>query len=110
MTHPAPNDADSIVRYFEAEAACLHCGRPAGVLRSPGPVQRRGALFVPAGGGPAAPVRSLADRRCLDCGGPLCADPPEPRHAFKPAEIPPDRPRRGRPPAWLVAARRAAAS
>ena len=102
--------ADTLTRFYEAEATCIHCGRVAGRLRSTRPSAVAGALFLPADGAAGATIRSLADRRCRCCGGPLYVEGFEPRYAFKPADIPIDQPRRGRPPAWLVAARRAAAA
>ena len=101
--------ADSISRYYEAEAACMHCGRIGGVLRSRRPGSTDRALFVPVGSTQGARIDSLADRRCPGCGGPLYAESFELRYAFKPADVPIDKPRRGRPPSWLVAARRRAA-
>ena len=100
---------DSISRFYEAEATCMHCGRVGGVLRSVRLGPAAGALFVPADGGPAAKVGSLAAVHCSRCGGPLYAGAFEPWYAFKPADIPIDQPRRGRPPRWLVDARRRAA-
>jgi hypothetical protein len=100
---------DSISRYYEAEATCMHCGRIGGVLRSLRPGSTDGALFVPVGSTQVARIGSIADRRCPSCGGPLYAESFELRYTFKPADVPIDRPRRGRPPSWLVAARRRAA-
>ena len=100
---------DTISRFYEAEATCIHCGRLGGLVRSIRPAMVAGSLFVPAGGGQATRIRALAEVRCPPCGGPLYAEAYEPRYAFKPADVPIDQPRRGRPPRWLVAARRRAA-
>jgi len=100
---------DTISRFYEAEAGCMHCGRIAGLLRSRRPTSTDGALFLGAGGAAAIRIGSLADLRCPRCGGPLYAESFEVRYAFKPADIPIDQPRRGRPPRWLVAARQRAA-
>ena len=100
---------DTISRFYEAEAKCMHCGRLGGLMRSARPATLAGAVFAPAGGGRTARIDSLADVRCAQCGGPLYAEAFEPRYAFKPADLPIDQPRRGRPPRWLVEARRRAA-
>ncbi len=100
---------DTISRFYEAEAKCIHCGRVGGLVRSTRPAVVVGSLFVPVGGAKATRIKALADVRCPRCGGPLYAEAFEPRYAFKPADVPIDQPRRGRPPRWLVAARRRAA-
>ena len=100
---------DTISRFYEAEAKCMHCGRLGGLMRSARATTLSGALFAPAGGGRIARIGSLADVRCQQCAGPLYAEAFEPRYAFTPANIPMDQPRRGRPPRWLVEARRRAA-
>ena len=100
---------DTLTRFYEAEAKCIHCARRGGIVRSSRPALTAGTLFIPAGDGQPTRLRSLADVRCPRCGGPLYIEEFEVRHVFKPADVPIDQPRRGRPPRWLVAARRRAA-
>lgn len=51
---------DTISRYYEAEATCIHCGRLGGLVRSLRPAMVVGSLFVPAGGGEASGIKALA--------------------------------------------------
>ena len=97
----------TIESFREAEVKCLHCGCLAGLLR-----QRQGqpgasATFQNGHGGPPFVVTNLRALRCERCGGPVYTDEFEVRYVYPKFNAIEDRPRRGRPPKWLVEARRA---
>ena len=95
---------------YVVELCCLACGRDSGVLESrvwpwAGPV-----LLRPSDGQVAMTVCDWSRLRCAVCNGNVYAYADEVRirrvyHALSPDEL--DLPRRGRPPKWLVARRRA---
>jgi hypothetical protein len=98
-------------RVFIAEIVCLLCGREAGVAVAEhwpptGPI-----LFQPADKQEATQMRAWWRLRCVVCGGNTTAN----EVASRTARLEPSvdwrevRPRRGRPPKWLVEQRRAAA-
>jgi hypothetical protein len=96
----------AIVRYREAEVKCLHCGRTAGVLRQRHEVPGSPATFQDGRGGAPQAIKSLTSLRCVRCGGSVYTDEYEVRYIY-PKLGDADRPRRGRPPKWLVELRRA---
>ena len=96
----------AIVRYREAEVKCLHCGSTAGLLRQRHEVPGARALFQDSRGGTPEVIKRLTDLRCAHCGGSVYTDAYELRYIY-PKLDDVDRPRRGRPPKWLVEERRA---
>ena len=95
-----------IASYREAEVKCFHCGCDAGLLRQEQGVPGAPTEFQDVRGGPPRTIKSLASVRCARCGGSLYTEEFEVRHVY-PQLDEVDRPRRGRPPKWLVEARRA---
>ena len=94
-------------RLLRAELRCYLCGETCGVLEAPpAPTMPRVAQFCAADGSPA---RMLAWRalRCPRCSsGSLFVDAPEiVVRRLEHVNWADDRPRRGRPPRWLVALR-----
>ena len=94
-------------RILRAELRCYLCGETCGVLEAPSaPSMPRIAQFHPGDG---APARTLAWNalRCPRCSsGSLFVDEPEiVVRRFERVDWSTDRPRRGRPPRWLVALR-----
>jgi hypothetical protein len=110
-TEADTHDAPVCRRVFVAEITCLLCGREAGNAvadRWPptGPI-----LFRPPDAQAAMIVRAWWRLRCTVCGGNTAADKISTRMVrLEPAidwrEV---RPRRGRPPNWLLEQRRSAA-
>jgi hypothetical protein len=96
----------TIVHYREAEVKCLHCGCIAGLLRQRHDVPGAPATFQDGRGGAPQAIKNLTDLRCARCGGSVYTDEYEVRYVY-PRLDDADRPRRGRPPKWLVERRRA---
>ena len=85
---------------------CLQCGRDVGCLeRSLGQGGYPRLLFRPAGTAVARRVYRQSFR-CAACHGVAIADDVRPVQLEEPIDWSLERPRRGRPPAWLVAKRR----
>lgn len=99
-----------ITRYFEADVSCMHCGHVAGTLRRPGGVSQAPSTFRALDGGSPLAVQRLSTLRCRRCQGPLYAEEFQARYEHPRVDFSEDRPRRGRPPKWLVEARQAAAA
>ena len=104
-TSPPPLPARRTVQ-FTVDLGCLLCGRELGALESTAWPTYRRVVLRQAG----APPTQLADwrrLRCASCGG--AAMPTEVTCRLVRNEAPIDwaaeRPRRGRPPKWLVAQR-----
>ncbi len=96
-------------RLVVAEITCLLCARPVGTARADrwpptGPV-----LFQPAGSSTARSLPTIWRLRCPVCGGNTAADDITVRtvRLEGPTDWKADRPRRGRPPKWLVVLRQA---
>jgi hypothetical protein len=94
-------------RLLRAELRCYLCGETCGVLAAPpAPTMPRVARFASADGSPAR-MLAWSALRCPRCSsGSLFVDEPQivvrrREHVDWAA----DRPRRGRPPRWLVALR-----
>jgi hypothetical protein len=85
----------------------MHCGATAGLLRQRHDVPGTPALFQNGGGGASLVIRSLAALRCARCRGPVYTDDFELRYVYPKPDPEALRPRRGRPPKWLVELRRA---
>lgn len=66
--------ASAIIRYFEADVRCYHCGHPAGILRRR--VGSRAAVlpFRRHSDGGWILIRTLTGFRCDRCSGPLFAE------------------------------------
>ena len=93
---------------FRVELVCLLCADNIGVLET-----RRwpslGPAMLHAGGQPPMSVVNWSRLHCERCGGNVYADEVSTSWVYPPEawqEL--DRPRRGRPPRWLVAERQAA--
>ena len=91
---------------FTIELACLLCGRDVGALESDTWPTYRPTLLRQ----PAAPTVRLADWRRLRCG--ICGGAAMPTEVTcrlvrneSPVDWATERPRRGRPPKWLIAQR-----
>jgi hypothetical protein len=96
----------SVVR-ISAELTCLLCGRPQGTLES--------GTWPPKGRATLRPVLGCRGVRlqsgrlyCVTCGGQVVATEVTSQRVWLdvPVEWKAERPRRGRPPKWLVAQRR----
>lgn len=94
---------------YLVELCCLACGRDCGVLESRVWPWASPVLLRPSDGQVPMMVCDLSRLRCAVCNGNVYADEVRIRRvypALSPEEL--DIPRRGRPPKWLVAQRRAA--
>jgi len=91
-----------------AEIACLLCARPVGTVRADRWPPNNLVLFQPAGSSTAGPI-TIWRLRCPVCGGNTAADEITVRmiRLERPTDWQADRPRRGRPPKWLVRQRQA---
>jgi hypothetical protein len=97
---------------FIADIACLPCGRPVGTVRTDRWPPKGPVLFQPAGSSNAHPLSNIWRLRCPVCGGNTAADEVTVRtvRIEGPTDWKADRPRRGRPPKWLVELRQAGPS
>ena len=94
-------------RLLRAELRCYLCGETCGVLEAPpAPAMPRVTQFHAADGSPAR-MLAWSALRCPRCNsGSLFVDEPEiVVRRFERIDWAVDRPRRGRPPRWLVALR-----
>ena len=87
---------------------CLLCARPLGTLVVPRWPHPGPASFYPVGGAPAVEVPDWRRLRCAACGGNAYPDEVAPARIYRRVPFDDSRPRRGRPPRWLVAQREAA--
>ena len=87
---------------------CLLCARPIGTLVVPRWPWPGLALFHAARRAPAVEVPDWRRLRCAACGGNACPDEVTPVRIYPRVPFDDCRPRRGRPPRWLVAQREAA--
>jgi hypothetical protein len=100
-------DAEPARTYVVADLVCFLCGATAGTVAAeqrPPPVAY---TYTPAGGA-AVDVADWRRLRCPRCGGALFPDDVRIRRE-RPEPVAPwaeERPRRGRPPKWLVEQRR----
>jgi hypothetical protein len=97
----------AITRYLEAEVRCFLCGQEAGSLRREHEAPNLPSTFRRLDGGPILTIKSLTGLRCAHCSGSLYADEFQLRVVYPEERLKLERPRRGRPPKWLVEARRA---
>jgi hypothetical protein len=115
--HP-PDDASSTFprprqqRLVVAEIACLLCARPVGIMTSDRWPPTGAVVFQAAGSRAVTPLAAWRRMRCPICGGNTeVAELTVRKVRFeRPMDWQSDRPRRGRPPKWLVALRRAGGS
>jgi hypothetical protein len=105
---PAPiSSVPEKTRVLRAELRCYLCGETCGVLEAPpAPTMPRVAQFCAADGSPAR-MLAWGALRCPRCSsGSLFFDEPEiVVRRLERVDWAEDRPRRGRPPRWLVALR-----
>jgi hypothetical protein len=87
---------------------CLLCARPLGTVVVPRWPWLGRASFTPAGGAPAVEIPDWRRLRCVACGGNAYPDEVTPVRIYPRVPFDDWRPRRGRPPRWLVAQREAA--
>ena len=104
----SPSRSDPVI-LFLVELRCLSCARVIGTLETRRWPWHGPASLRPTAGARPVPVANWPNLRCATCGGNVYADEVEtirvyPRVSWDDLE----QPRRGRPPAWLVAQRRAA--
>jgi hypothetical protein len=93
------------------ELLCLHCGRIIGSLETAHWVCIGPVLFRPAGVDHIFRVTDWRRLRCASCGGNAIPDEVTTIRVYPPLRWDDDDPpRRGRPPKWLVAARKAQAA
>jgi hypothetical protein len=107
---PSPTATVRRRRVLVAEIACLMCARSIGTILADRWPPRRSVLFTTPESTRARPLATWWQLRCPIGGGNTAATEVE-VHTVR-HEPPPDwqddPPRRGRPPAWLVAQRQAA--
>ena len=104
---PAPT---TIRRVMVAEITCLLCARTIGTATADTWPPASPVLFQPIGSRTVRVVAAWWRVRCPDCGGNTVVSELVARtvRCESPADWSAERPRRGRPPNWLVAQRRAA--
>lgn len=102
----SPPEGPSVV--VRVELGCLLCARALGTLVVPRWPWPGPASFHPAGGAPALEVPDWRRLRCAACGGNVYPDEVTPVRIDPRVPADDGRPRRGRPPGWLVAQREAA--
>jgi hypothetical protein len=109
---PTPTPTTATVRspkVIVAELACLVCARSIGSATADCWPPRGPVLFKPADSTNARWLATWWRLRCHTCGGNTAATELVVRaiRLDAPSDWQADRPRRGRPPAWLAAQRRA---
>ena len=94
--------------YTVADLVCHLCGTLAGSIRSELPTLPRTVRFTAAGSQRTVDVLDWRRLRCARCGGTLFAEEIHTvRERLEPANLwEEERPRRGRPPKWLVEQRK----
>jgi hypothetical protein len=96
------------ITLFLVDLECLQCGRLAGTFKSRNWPSRGTVEFHPAGQRHSVAVTNWSQLRCDVCGGNVYADEVKTTRLYPQLSRDDlDLPRRGRPPAWLVAQRRA---
>ena len=94
---------------FLIDVQCLQCARPVGTLRTRRWPARGPVAFQPAGKQHSVALADRSRLRCDACGGNIYADEVRTTTLYpRLSRDDLDLPRRGRPPAWLVAQRQAA--
>jgi hypothetical protein len=93
---------------YRIELRCLACGRAIGMLEAARWPAVGPCWFQAADGSPAMPISDWARLRCAVCGGNVYEDGIQILRTYPPLSWEEDEShRRGRPPKWLVAQRRA---
>lgn len=77
-------NGSAIVKYFEADVRCYHCGQPAGVLRRAVGSRTAGQAFRRHVDGSWMVIRALTSLRCNRCTGPLFAEEIVERFHYRP--------------------------
>lgn len=96
-----------LIVMVHVELRCLLCARPFGTLIVPRWPWPGPASFRPAGSAPAVEIPDWRRLRCATCGGSVYPDEVTPVRIHPRLPFDDGRPRRGRPPRWLVAQREA---
>ena len=96
-----------ITRYLEADVRCYLCGDSVGLLRRRPETGPTGMVLRRYTDGAYCLLRTPVAIRCPRCTGSVFAEAFEPRYRYHPERDQADRPRRGRPPTWLVKQREA---
>ena len=89
--------SSAILKYFEADVRCYHCGQTTGVLRRSAGSRATVQAFRRHADGAWIVIRALTSLRCDRCDGPLFTEEIEVRYRYRPEMDQEDRPRRGRP-------------
>ena len=109
-SHPSTASATqpTQVTYLVGELVCHLCGTTAGTIQSEHRPLPRTVRFTAAGSDKSVLVLDWRRLRCARCGGALFVEDLETvRQRIEPKNIWDDeRPRRGRPPKWLVEQRK----
>ena len=102
-------NASEPVIVVRVELRCFACDRCLGVLETRRWPSLGPALFTPVGSGSAVSVSDWSRLRCAACRGNPYAGESRTVRVYPPVSWDDlEGPRRGRPPTWLVAQRRAA--
>ena len=105
---PSDSSAPKRIPVFHVDLVCLLCGRALGVLKTKRWPSRAPALFSPAGQSQAVAIVDWCCLRCPTCRGNVYPDEVSTVWEYPPVRWDEERPRRGRPPKWLLAQRQAA--
>lgn len=102
-----PADKPLVKRVLVAEVKCYLCGGNTGSIESERQPMPRSVLFRRAGEQQAFPVLDWRRLRCERCNGPVYLDESDVVvRRVETFDWSDERPRRGRPPKWLVEQRR----
>ena len=93
--------ASGLAIVYDVELRCLQCARDVGALEAPA-WPWRGATLLHIRNQPVAAIADWTTLRCAACSGNLYADQVTSRRIYPPVNWDDERPRRGRPPRWLV--------
>lgn len=105
---PSDSRTSTRIPVFHVDLICLLCGRALGVLKTHRWPSRAPALFRPASQSRAVEIADWCCLRCPTCGGNVYPDEVSTVWVYPPVRWDDERPRRGRPPKWLLAQRQAA--
>ncbi len=105
---PAAHTQPILQVSYVGDLVCHLCGRPAGVVQSDRQPMPSAVRFTAIGSDHSVTVLDWRRLRCSTCGGTLLLDDVEEiRRRVEPVNVfEEERPRRGRPPKWLVEQRR----
>ena len=105
---PSDSSASRPILVFHIDLICLLCGRALGILQTRRWPSRAPALFRPDGQARAVEIADWCRLRCPTCGGNVYPDEVSTVRVYPSVRWDDERPRRGRPPKWLLAQRQAA--